>query len=422
MKKLIAPIIAIAFATGILFFYLMPPRKTRLKTTSPYLITETNKDKKKILIFSSRGGGGHISVMNALHEYLGEDFCTGHAFVFADVLRQIDPSSWLSSKSGGEDLYNYFLKKKWHQMPNLMYTFGSWYYLWRKNSIDPLIEKYLLEHKPDLVISVIPLVNSSLLDVSKKLDIPFLMIPTDLDGQMAFNGLNNPEYDKFHIAMSYDNPAINAILDKHKIDKKYVSYTGFAVKKAFFEPSNIRSIKADFDVPEDKPVILLLMGAQGSQDLYRFSKQLSKLEIPVHLLIAIGRSEELRKSLEQIPFPPHITKSIIGFTSRMPDLMKISDLFITKSGSVSFNEGIYGHLPMILDGTSGVLNWEKLNHQFVENYKLGTVVKKLFRLPQMVTELISDKDKLSEIKKNFEQFTQKNPEQELRLLIKKILR
>ena len=134
MKKLIASIISIIFVCGILFSYLMPPQKVAIQTESPYLVNSSNKDKKKVLIFSSRGGGGHISVMNALHEYLDEDFCTGHSFIFADVLSQIDPTKWVSSKSGGEDIYNYFLKKKWFQMTNLMYNFGSWYYLWRKNS------------------------------------------------------------------------------------------------------------------------------------------------------------------------------------------------------------------------------------------------------------------------------------------------
>ncbi len=422
MKRIFATIISILFLSGIVFFYLMPPKKETIETESPYLMHTCNKDKKKVLIFSSKGGGGHISVMNALHEYLDEEFCTGHSFIFSEVLSKIDPAQWVSNKSNGEDVYNFFLKKKWFQTINMMYNFGSWYYVWRKNSIERLLEEHIKKNKPDLIVSVIPLVNNMILNVAKKLDIPFLLIPTDLDGTMALNGIDNPDYEKFHLALSYDIEKIRKIVDEHNIDEKYITHVGFPVKNVFFKPANIKAIKADFNVPEDKPTILLLMGAQGSQDLLKFTRELTKLNMPVHLLIAIGRSEDLRPQLEKLPFPKHVTKTVIGFTNRMPDLMRISDIFVTKSGGVSFNEGLYAHLPMILDDTSGVLNWEKLNHTLVQDYNLGTIVKRYFRLPAIVTELLSNKKKLEEIKKNFAQFTVKNPEQEIRLLIKQILK
>ncbi len=421
MKRLIATVISILFLSGIVFFYLMPPRKEAIDTGSPYIVHTCNKDKKKVLIFSSTGGGGHISVMNALHEYLDGEFCTGHSFIFSEVLGKIDPTQWINGKPKGEGVYNFLLKKKWFQSINMMYNLGSWYYLWRKNAIEPILEEYIKKNKPDLLVSVIPVVNNMILNVAKKLDIPFLLIPTDLDATMALNGIDNPDYDKFYLALSYDNEGMQETVDRANINPKYITRVGFPVKKVFFEPCNQRAIKKEFNVPENKPVILLLMGAQGSQDLYKFSRQLSKLSMPAHIIIALGRSEELRKSLEQIPFPPHISKTIIGFTSRIPDLMRISNLLITKSGSVSFNEAIYAHLPMILDDTSGVLNWEKMNHTIVKEHTLGDIVKKYFRLPHMVTELISDKKRLENIKKNFDQFTTKNPEQEIRFLIKQIL-
>ncbi len=421
MKKLIAPIIALLFLCGLVFFYLMPPKRETIDTESPYLVHTSNKDKKKILIFSSKGGGGHISVMNALHEYLDEEFCTGHCFLFSEILSALDPAQWMYGSSNGEDVYNFLLKKKYFQSLNVMRNFGSWYYMWRKDTIEPLLENYIQKNKPDLLISVIPLANNLLLNVAKKLDIPFLLIPTDLDATMALNGINNPDYDKFYLALSYDNEEIQATVDQSNIDSKYITRVGFPVKKEFFDPCNQRAIKKEFNVPDDKPVILLLMGAQGSQDLYKFSKQLSKLKIPAHLLIALGKSEELRKPLENIVFPPHITKTILGFTDRMPDLMKIADLLVTKSGSVSFNEAIYAHLPMILDDTSGVLNWEKMNHTLVREYGLGDIVTRYFKLPEMVSKLVSDKERMEQIKKKFDLFTTKNPQQEIRFLVQQIL-
>ncbi len=68
MKKLYAIITAIFFCSGLALLYLVPERN--LSEGSPYNLTTHNKDKKKILIFSCRGGGGHIAATSAIKEYL----------------------------------------------------------------------------------------------------------------------------------------------------------------------------------------------------------------------------------------------------------------------------------------------------------------------------------------------------------------
>lgn len=421
MKRLLLTVIGIFAFTALFLFYIVPPQQT-IDSTSPYIITSSNKDKKKILIFSSRGGGGHISVMNALEQYLKEDFCVGHSFIFTDVLGHFDPiQKFLNGKATGEDWYNFTLKRKLHPLTHMTYNFGSWYYNFCQKSVEPLLEEYLTENKPDLIISVIPLINNLILRVAKKLDIPFLLIPTDLDATIATNGIHKPNYKKFYLALSYQDPAILDSFKKAAIDKKYISYIGFPVKKEFFEPHNYRAIKKEFNIAEDKPVILLLMGAQGSSELYTFSRQLSKLPIPAHVIIVLGKSEHLRKSLNRIDFPEHISTTMLGFTDRIPDLMRISDVLLTKSGSVSVNEAIYAQLPLLLDGTSTVLQWEQLNHRFIQKNQIGNIIKRSYSIPSLVTTMLTNKAYVDNIKKNLESLDKKNPEQEIKLLVKKIL-
>lgn len=422
MKRLIATIIAIIFVSGILFFYLMPPQKETIETESPYNIDTCNRDKKRILIFSSRGGGGHTSVTKALHQYLQDDYCVGHALMFTEVLKKFDVIQKLSNKRAtSEDMHNWFAKKKWFQLLNVEYNMGVWFFSFNRKKIEQAIEKYLLKHSPDLIISVIPVVNDMVLSVAKKLDIPFLLIPTDLDPSIALNQMSAPTYDKFHLALSYDAPAIREKVKEKKIPQKHITYTGFPIKKEFWEPHSQRKIKKQFSIPEGKPVILLMMGSLGSDELCRFSKQLSKLTIPAHIIIAMGQSDYLKPQLERISFPEDITTTILGFTNQMPALMAISDLFITKSGSVSLNEAIYTGLPILIDDISGSLAWEKFNKDFTINHGFGDVIKRYYQIAPTVTELLGDKEKLERIKKNFDQFPAKNPEQEIRLLVKQIL-
>ena len=421
MKRLSLTILGTFAFTAIFLFYVVPPQQN-IENESPYTITTANKDKKKILIFSSRGGGGHISVMNAIEQYLEEDFCVGHSFIFTDVLGALDPAQRiLNSKVNGEDWYNLTLKRKWHQMTNFTYSFGAWYYHFRQNSVKSILEKYLTEHKPDLIVSVIPLINHLILSVAQKMNIPFLLIPTDLDATIAMYGISKPQYDKFHLALSYQDPTIRESFKKADVDEKYISHVGFPVKKAFFDPHSQRSIKNEFGIPENKSVILLLMGAQGSNELYEFTRQLSKLQIPAHLIVVLGKSEYLRKSLSKISKPKHITTTFLGFTDRIPDLMAISDLVITKSGSVSVNEAIYSQLPLLLDGTSTVLSWEQFNHRFIKQNGLGNIIKRSYRIPYMVTQMLTNREYRDNIKHNLAMFDKKNPEHEIKLLVRQIL-
>ncbi len=402
-------------------YYILPPHAKKRNGNGPY--THGDPHKKKILIFTSGGGGGHISVSNALIDYLKDDYHIGSVFMFADVLSKVDPVQTMFGKRfTGEDWYNNLIKRKWNFVLNVFYTFGTRYYGANKSRIVYILKKYLQNNKPDLIISVVPLVNDSVLEAAKQLDIPFLLIPTDLDATMFIQRIKKPTYDKFHLALSYDDPEICRTVCPAQLNDEQVSIVGFPVKPGFFEPRNQNTTRKELDIPPNKPVILILMGAQGSEEIYEFSKQLSRLKIPAHLLIAIGRSEHLRVPLQKIKFPSNITYSIIGFTDQIPNLMAVSDLFITKSGSVSVNEALYSNLPQLLDGTSLVLEWEKFNHKFIKSHNFGDVITRHSKIVPMVTDLLTNQEKLDGMKKSLKEFDKKNTPDEIRLLIRKILR
>jgi len=419
IKKLYTIIFAIFFCSGIALFYLVPERN--LSEGSPYHITSHNKDKKKILIFSSKGGGGHISATNALTEYLEPEFCVGSVFVFSNLLQSVDLTGKFNrGKKTSVDSYNYFLKRNWHRMLNFVSHVGSQYFLLRKRTVNNILEGYIKTHNPDLIISVAPIVNNNLLKVTQKLDIPFLLIPTDLDATNATLGINNPRYDKFHLGLAYDDTAILKKIAPNNIDKKYISYIGFPVKSTLFSPQNRRVTKKIFNIPEGKPVILLMMGSQGSENLYRFSKQIAKITIPAHLIIVMGKSNNIRHQLHRVWFPKHISHTIVGFTNRIPELMSVADLLITKSGGVTVNEAIYSQVPMLLDASSTILRWEEFHHAFIKRHGLGRVAKKSYRIPQLVTKMLR-KEEQERIKMNFALFEKKNPAYEIKRLVKQMI-
>src|SRR5215470_5048091 len=66
--------------------------------------------KKRILVCTSFGGGGHMSATRALQEYLGDEYEIATSFIFQEILGSFDPISKITfGYASGESTYNYFI-------------------------------------------------------------------------------------------------------------------------------------------------------------------------------------------------------------------------------------------------------------------------------------------------------------------------
>jgi len=377
---------------------------------------------KKIVVFSSKGGGGHTAVAKALQEYLDSTYQIEVANIFTDVLAPLD---WLQSvtfgKASSEVVYNFCIARKWYSFLNRYSMAGSWYFQLLRAQTERLINAYLDEQKPDLIISVIPLVNNIILDIAQKRNIPFLLIPTDLDISIFIKNIQNPDYLNFKIALAFEDETTQKKLTQAKIPEHAGVTTGFVLRADFFEHKEKKQIKSFYAIPPDKPVILLLLGAEGSQAICAFAQQLTLITCPVHILVCIGKQQHLKACVEAISFPSHISFSVIEFTDHISDLMAITDLFISKSGSVSVNEAVYMNVPMILDATSDVLKWEKYNHEFITENKFGSSIAEFEKLPGLITQLLTNRVELDAYKQNLTLFDKKHGGHQIKKMIENIL-
>jgi processive 1,2-diacylglycerol beta-glucosyltransferase len=370
---------------------------------------------KKIMIFTSSGGYGHISATQALTEYLSPKYHILQVYVLEEVLGTIDFIYYLTlGKFSAESLYNYCITRKWFRLLNLMLSSGYFYFWLFDNKVTSLLRNHIIKHKPDMIISVTPMVNGSTLKVCKELNIPFVVIPTDFDVTTFINRLQEPDYDKFFFNLVFSNEfIINQTIKPAKIPQKNIISLDFPLKQSFYAPYEKDSIMAEFDIPNGKQVIMLLMGGQGAEATIDFAKQLAQLQKDVHILLCIGKREEVRDDIEKINFNDGITYSIISFTSKIAVLMSLADLIITKSGSVTVHEALFMQLPMILDGTTPVLPWEKFNHAFIEKKELGASLKNLADLTPLLNDLLRNPDKLQRWHNNLHKIKHKDAPKEV---------
>ncbi len=283
------------------------------------------------------------------------------------------------------------------------------------------IKNYLAEEKPDLVISVVPLVNNLIKDSCDELDIPFLLIPTDFDIKTFVSNITMPIPGSMRLALPFENKGTLLSLQAIDFPSAQVNYIDFPLRASFFEEKDLHSIKKLFQVPSGKKVLLVLMGAAGSNAILRYIKTLVRLDLPLHLLVCIGRNKTVKKDLQVISLPANISITIIGQTDKIADLMAIADVCITKAGSVSVAETLYSNIPMILDNTSTPLRWEAYNLNFIKDQGFGRVCNDLHQLNHLVREILTNESYFDYLKTNLQDFPKESFGSKLQRVVKKLI-
>ncbi len=369
---------------------------------------------KKVIIFTSGAAGGQPSVTSALKHSLKEEYSVVTTDIFTEVLSALDPIH----KRGPNNLYNWPLQHNWHWLiNNILVPTGIYYYRFRRKRIIALVEAYLRKERPAAVISVIPIINYEIMAAAKQLNIPFIVFSADPDPAVYLNGIQNPDYHNFFLALPFYDEQIETVLGEHQIPDNQVIITGYPVRPEFTHTKNKTEIRQRFNIPENKPVILVLLGSLGAETLPDFTKQIYKLPTAAHVVICVGKAEHLKEKIEQIPMPTHISATVLGFTDAIADLMAVSDLFVTKSGSVSVAEALYMNLPMLLDATSEILMWEEFNHYFLKKHHWGDSITNTNDIAQEITTLLLDKRNLELISSNINTLEKKHGGEAIKQII-----
>ena len=353
------------------------------------------KRRRKILVFTSRGGHGHVSAARAMEQFLGENHEVVVADTFQGVLRSLDLIDKITrGRISGEEFYNFLLRRHWLRAANAYCRIGGWTFRRIPRTLERALDHFIDEQQPDLIVSVIPLINFAFLEIAQKRGVPFLIVPTDLDLRYFLNGIDSPDYEKFHLALPYDDEEIHRSTVEAGIPAHQIEVTGFPIREQFLEQPDrdMARIRQRFGVPEGRKVVMLLMGGVGSVATLQFVERIRRhsLGFPVHLLVCLGQQRQMAPRLEEAAARGNgsLSLSTIGFTDEIAELMAISDLLITKPGTCSVNEALYMGTPMLIDARR-TLRWEKMNIDFVAKHRMGEALTGLDRLDPLLQQYLT---------------------------------
>jgi 1,2-diacylglycerol 3-beta-galactosyltransferase len=325
---------------------------------------------KRILILMSKTGGGHLASAQAIQATFGAQYGSEVETTIVDMLMDYLP--WPMSEAPKS--YGWIANRTpwlWSTLYRAGHT--SWI-------ADPIIEatvrlsassimEMFAQYRPDLVISVHPLVQEFALHGLERLQskIPYTIVVTDLATVHPL--WFHPEAARCYVA---SEAAMQAGREAGLRDDQLRMY-GLPVRPVFSQSARPRAeLRAELRLDPKLPTVLLVGGGDGIGRVAVIARAIGKKlgggGIPAgQMVVVCGRNKRLQTTLTNEPWT--IPVQVHGFVNNMSDWMAASDCIVTKAGPGTIAESLIRGLPILLSGY--IPGQEEGNVPYVVENKVG---------------------------------------------------
>ena len=157
----------------------------------------------------------------------------------------------------------------------------------------------------------------------------------------------------------------------------------------------------DFGLEFGKTTILFFAGGEygfGKDKTYNILRTLIASFPNMQVIAIAGRNEKMKEQFEALVSETNSDKTVkvLEFTNKVPELMSVSDLVITKPGGLTTTESIASGLPIIV--INPIPGHEEANALFVEENGIGIWIRKHDNVEEKLRSILNSPDKMKEMK------------------------
>lgn len=139
-----------------------------------------------------------------------------------------------------------------------------------------------------------------------------------------------------------------------------------------------------------------MAGGEGGGKLLPTTLALAKARLPMHMVVVTGRNEPLRARLEELAPSLRTPMSVLGFRNDIPELMRASDLLITKAGPGTLAEASVAQLPVVV--YDYVPGQERGNLDWVRSSGVGVVALSTAAVVASVSDIVLNGERLAALR------------------------
>ena len=333
--------------------------------------------KKKILVMYARYGSGHKTIAEYVAKYIEEhnkdielmlldmtEYANGIGKVTVKIMDFV-------TKYRPEKIFDTCYEIMDHKLPSVGHN-----KLARKSYDNKNLRKVIKDFNPDVTISshfycssIIVYYNSLQI-----IDTKLLTIITDYRTHEWWTRNHKKEY-----GFIVGNEIVRQELIRRGVDSKKIYAYGLPLNlKQISKLDEEEIILKRYNLSGSRKIYLFFGGSTaGSMYYYDYFKSIAKLNINADIVFVCGKNVKLKNKCDNFVKEKNIKNiRVLGFTNDVFNLMKISDLVISKPGGATVTECLEMHRPMLL--VPGLGGQEKYNAKFIAKKKFGIRVRGLW--------------------------------------------
>ncbi|VVA99130.1 unnamed protein product [Arabis nemorensis] len=358
---------------------------------------------KTVLILMSDTGGGHRASAEAIRDAFKIEFGDDYRIIIKDVWKEY--TGWPLNDM--ERQYKFMVKHVGLWSVAFHGTSPKWIHRSYLSALAAYyakeIEAGLMEYKPDIIISVHPMMQHIPLWVMKwqglHKKVIFVTVITDL---------NTCHRTWFHHGVSRCYCPSKEVAKRALVDglgDSQIRVFGLPVRPSFSRTIVYKDeLRRELEIDSNLPLVLLMGGGEGMGPVKKTAQALgdslynSKERNPIGQLIVIcGRNKLLASALTSQEWK--IPIKVRGFETQMEKWMGASDCIITKAGPGTIAEALICGLPIILNDY--IPGQEKGNVSYVVDNGAGVFTRSPKETATIVADwFTSDSEKLKTMSQN----------------------
>lgn len=353
----------------------------------------------KIIIFYASYGGGHLNAAKSINEYILENY-KNVDIELIDCMKYINKTIEKVTTSA----YNEMAKKApwaWGKIYADSQKGPLAHLSSRSNKIMAIkLLKLLREKNADLIISTHPFGSQmcSYLKRKGKINSKIATIMTDFAPHDQWL-VGSDFTDYFFVA----HDKMKKYLINKNIPEEKIFSTGIPISTRFTKKYDKEKLLKEFNLQPEKQTILFFGGGEyglGKSKTFNIFENLIQANENMQVIAISGKNPEMKKEFENIIEKHNKSNCVklLSYTNKVPELMSISDLVVTKPGGLTTSESLASHLPMVI--INPIPGQEKENAEFLENHGIAVWIRNSNESKMIFELLLSNKEKLEDMKKN----------------------
>lgn len=302
---------------------------------------------KKVLIMSASAGAGHTRAAQALERAFKE-------MGAAEEVRHVDALEYTTR------IFKTIASKAYLDLVNKAPHMLGWFYdmmdkPWKSERLmqaidmlntQPLV-RLINKYQPDLAVCThfTPADMISWLKEKRALACPHAVVVTDFDihASWLFRYC-----DRYFVALE----ETRVHMEKLGIPADRITVSGIPVDPVFAERKDASAMRLKHCLRQDRTTILVSAGGFGVGPVEHLITALLNLKHEAQIVAVCGKSEELKRKLEQIagriPAGSRVTVQVTGHTTAMDEYMAAADLMVGKTGGLTTSEALARDLIMVV--------------------------------------------------------------------------